>query len=281
MELWVQESQVEEYSKWWEGLYILPPEVTSLGKTREYLVRKYWGEKIVLMDDDLTFYWRRDPSDWHLTCPPPEALVQMFGEVEDALESYAHVGLSGREGQNRESGYSVVCTRYMRLLAYNTALWPSSGIRCDRLNGLSDFDTNLQLLRAGLPNLVYYRWAQGQRSTASPGGMSGQRSHATHTAEVLALCELHPGLVVPYQKRNRSGGAFGTRDEVMVSWKQALGWDARAEQIVTPFARVCRELDEARDLADRLQVELTRAERLLERWGLQGPLRPESLPPSL
>lgn len=207
------------------------------------------------MDDDLTFYWRADPADWHLTTPPPEALEQMFEELDDALDSYAHVGVSGREGQNREAAYAAECTRYMRLLCYNTALWPAD-VQCDRLDGNGDFDTNLQLLRAGLPNKVFYRWAQGQRATQTPGGMAGQRTHDTHTAEVLALCELHPGLVVPTQKRNRSGGDFGIRDEVQVAWKQALGWDARAGRIETPGERWWRELAELR--ARVREMETTR-----------------------
>jgi hypothetical protein len=218
-------------------------------------VRKYWGEKIVLLDDDLDFYWRADPKDWHLTTPPPIALENMFAEIEWKLNDYAHVGVSGREGNNRVMDYAVQNTRYMRLLAYNTALWPES-IMCDRLDGMSDFDTNMQLLRAGLPGCVFFRWAQGQRSTQSPGGCSLYRTNDSHAAEVVALCDLHPGLVTPRYKRNRSGGLFGHRDEVTVAWQLALGWDARKGAIVSPTERMARELAEARRRIAELEREL-------------------------
>ncbi len=265
VEIWVQHDQYEEYSKYWEGVRELPWNIKTLGATREYLVKANWGQKIVLMDDDLTWYWRKDPKDWHLTAPPAWAMEQMFQEIDEALDTYAHVGISGREGQNREPSYAVENTRYMRCLCYNTALWPTH-IVCSRLDGVSDFDTNLQLLRAGLPNKVFYRWAQGQRSTQSPGGMSGQRTHDSHTAEVLALCELHPGLVVPTQKFNRSGGAFGTRDEVQVAWKQALGWDARAGRIETPGERWNRELVVARARIAELEAQLAEFSRDVSRF---------------
>lgn len=242
-ELWVQEGQVGEYAKWWLDLHILPTGVTRLGATRQYLVDRYRGEKIVLMDDDLTFYIRQNPADWHLTIPSPEDLEGMFAEIEALLNRYAHVGVSGRERQNTMSGRVEENTRYMRLLAYNTALWPDD-IRCDRVDGMSDFDACLQLLRAGLPCAVLTRHAQGQRATQTPGGMAGQRSHESHSAEVAALCELHPGLVTPTQKQNRSGGPFGYRDEVIVSWKYALGWNSRPHT-PSPYERLSADLTAA------------------------------------
>jgi TET-Associated Glycosyltransferase len=245
VELWVQERDREIYDLYWDGVHVLPPHITRLGPTREFLCRRYRGEKLVLLDDDLSFYWRVDPADWHLTTPPPHALEQMFREVEDALDSYAHVGISGREGQNREPAYAVECTRYMRFLAYNTAMWPEH-ITCDRLDGMSDFDTNMQLLRAGLPSRVFYRWAQGQRSTQTPGGCSLYRTHDTHAAEVASLCELHPGLVTPRYKVNKSGGVFGHRDEVTVGWQLALGWDARKGRVDSPTELMARDLADLR-----------------------------------
>lgn len=255
VEIWVQDQEQELYDLYWEGVHVLPPHITRLGPTREFLIRHYWGEKIVLMDDDLHWLWREDVTRWQLTVPPPWAIELMFTEIEAALDTYAHVGISGREGNNREMAYSVNCTRYMRVLCYNTALWPD-GIMADRLDGMSDFDTNLQLLRAGLPSLVFYRWAQGQRSTQAAGGCATYRTHDTHAAEVLAMLELHSGLVTPVQKRNRSGGEFGVRDEVQVAWKQALGWEARAGRIETPAERLAKELAAARARIAELELDL-------------------------
>lgn len=257
-EIWVQSHEQELYEKYWTDVCVLPPEITRLGPTRQFLTRHYWGEKIVLLDDDLDFYWRANPKDWHLTTPPPDAMVQMFAEVEEALDTYAHVGLSGREGQNREMAYAVECTRYMRFLAYNTAMWPDH-IRCDRLDGMSDFDTNMQLLRGGLPSKVFYRWAQGQPYTQSPGGCATYRTNDTHAAEVAALCELHPGLVTPRYKVNKGGGIFGHRDEVTVGWKLALGWDNRPGRVESVTERLNRQLADAEAQLDLWCADRERA----------------------
>lgn len=235
----------------------LPPEIQRLGPTRQFLVDHYRGERIVLMDDDLGFLWREDPARWQLTVPPGWAIEQMFSEIDRALDDYVHVGVSGREGNNRVGEYSVECTRYMRLLAYDTSRLPLDVV-VDRLDGMSDFDTNLQLLRRGLPSLVFYRWAQGQGSTQSPGGCATYRTHDTHSAEVAAMLELHPGLVTPVQKRNRSGGEFGVRDEVQVAWKLALNWDTRTRGVDTPGERMARQLAQSRARVAELEdVALT------------------------
>lgn len=265
VELWVQAHEYENSCLYYDGVHCLPEHIRTLGATRQFLVDLYWGEKIVLMDDDLTFYWRADPDKWQLTIPPADELASFFAdELDDTLDRYAHVGLSGREGQNRESAYAVENTRYMRFLAYNTALWPQDRrVRMDRVDGMSDFDVNMQLLRAGLPNRVFYRWAQGQRATQTPGGMAGQRTRETHFAEVRQMCEMHPGLIVPRKKVNVSAGAFGVRDEVTVAWKMALGWDSRAP--VSSWSEIGMLSEQRQALqakVDSLEAELARAREL-------------------
>jgi hypothetical protein len=218
----VQAHEQEEHEAIHHSVLVLPPWIDNLGATRQWLIDQFYGQKIILLDDDLSLYVRNDPDDWHLSIPTDHQVVEMFRDIGERLDTYAHVGVSGREGQNRLQGEWVDNTRYMRILAYNTAMWPSS-IRCDRVNGMSDFDTNLQLLRAGLPSSVAVRWAQGQPSTQTPGGCSENRTHSTHTAEIRRMMEMHGDLVKPRTKVNRSGGEFGTRDELTIYWGRALG----------------------------------------------------------
>lgn len=196
----------------------LPPEIRNLRATREWMFNNHGDEKMVLLDDDIDFYIRADPEDWHLTTPSDHQLAQMLEEVDVALDTYHHVGISGREGNNRVTEYSVESTRFMRFLAYNKI---PADVR-PRVDGMSDFDVNLQLLRRGLPSLVFYRYAQGHKGTQTPGGCSLTRSHSTHEAECAKMQELHPGLVSPRQKTNKTGGEFGTRTELTIYWKRAL-----------------------------------------------------------
>jgi hypothetical protein len=204
----------------------LPEWVDNLGPTRQWLAEEFWGQKYVLLDDDLTLYRRQQRDHWHLVECTDRDAEEMFEEIEQKLDDYAHVGVAGREGHNHARGYGVECVRYMRILAYNSRLWPAH-VRSDRVSGMSDFDVNLQLLRAGLPSYVFSRYGQGQGSTQAPGGCALNRTHETHDREVDLLVAMHPGLVRKVRKQNRSGGEFGDRSEVVVSWKMALGHDLR------------------------------------------------------
>lgn len=207
-----------------QSILSLPPSIRTLGATRRHMlevVAPEVGGKIVLLDDDLTFLFRPKAGDWHLKLATGEDMMILWLRVGLALDKYAHVGVSGREGNNRFGDEPEESTRYMRVLCYNTSLFPP-GVEVGRVDGMSDFDLNLQLLRAGRKSLVFTRWAQGHRGTQQPGGCSGQRSQESHTREAEFLAAAHPGLVKLRQKSNKTGGDFGTRTEVTVSWKKAL-----------------------------------------------------------
>lgn len=214
-------------------IYVLPKGINNLGPTRNYILNNtgLFGSKdgkVILLDDDLDFYWRPDPDDWHLHTPGPRELEQMFEEIEAALDDYAHVGVSGREGNNRILYYATESTRYMRVLAYNTQLIPED-IPIGRIHGMSDFDLNLCLLRAGLPSKVFYRWAQGHKSTQTPGGCSITRNHQTHSDEIDQMLVWHDGFVRARIKENKTGGEFGKRRELTIYWKKALASSGAGE----------------------------------------------------
>jgi len=225
----VQRHEFDDHCRVWDGkvaqILALPSEIDNLGPTRQYLLDSYRGEKIVMLDDDLVFLYRIQPPAWQLGTYSRDSVLDPFEAIERMFDAgYAHCSISGREGNNRVGQEIVECTRYMRLLAYNTALFPSH-VRIDRVNGMSDFDTNLQLLRAGLPSAVNFWFAQGQGGTQQPGGCSLNRTHKTHSAEIDFMCETHGGLVRRRQKVNKGGGEFGSREELTVYWKRALGHD--------------------------------------------------------
>lgn len=205
----------------------------GIARTRLWIGRhaQQRGEdRFLMLDDDVWFYTRttHDPKDAHLEYSKPEQVNAMILGVSQALEHYAHVGISAREGNNRldqqvkVSDWTVTakeCTRTLRALAYQT----SEFLACEhgRVEVMEDFDVNLQLLERGLPNLNIAHWAQGQRQTNAPGGCSGYRSHEVQDQSARRLAELHPGLVALRQKNNKSGGEFGQRTEVTIYWQKA------------------------------------------------------------
>jgi len=224
----VQEHEFAAYSEAYPTTTIipLPPEIRTLGPTRKWCLANLPNAegKLILLDDDLSISVRRDPTDYHLKVATVDEVVECFEAVEDLLDRYAHVSVSGREGQNRmspEESLPLFNGRYMRFLAYNVKLFPDRDM-CGRVDGMSDFDLNLQLLRAGCESAMVTRWAQGHKGTQTPGGCAEQRTLEKHAAEVDFMVESHAPFVKAVYKNDKTGGEFGKRKEVFIQWKKAF-----------------------------------------------------------
>jgi len=192
---------------------------TSINDKRHKIAQRA-GPKLIMLDDDLEFYRRKQPGHWALRVTLENELRVLLERIGKALDTYAHVGVSGREGNNRMPEPHVENTRYMRLLAYRTEEY----LACTHplVNFVEDFDANLQMLRKGMPSLVITDWAQGQKGTQTPGGCSLARTHARQEESVKALAARHPGFVRLREKHNKSGGEFGHRTESTIYWKKAF-----------------------------------------------------------
>ena len=202
----------------------LPKDIRTLGPTRRFMLERIaplHNGRVILLDDDLDFMYRNKEGDWHLKAATAEQMENLFHLVEEALMTHAHVSVSGREGNNNLPDEPVANARYMRFLAYNTGLFPP-GIHVGRVDGMSDFDLNLQLLKKGKPSLIFTRWAQGHKGTQTPGGCSEQRTLESHAAEVDFMVEQHAPFVKSYFKNDKGAGEFGKRKEVRIQWKKAF-----------------------------------------------------------
>jgi hypothetical protein len=216
---------IQDHESWlydWPHKIILDKDIKTITPTREAIrtfciVNKI--DKCVMLDDDLQFYIRKSTEDWHLRDPDVAELNGLFNKIELELDIYAHVGVSGREGNNFVKEYSSNNTRYMRLLAYRVKEWNECTYNTEIME---DFDINLQLLLKGYPSYVFYHYAQGQRQTNAPGGCSTWRTHELHERNAYKLARLYPNFVTTRQKENKSGGEFGHRTEVTIQWKKAF-----------------------------------------------------------
>ena len=151
-------------------------------------------------------------------------MKQLMQHISDHLDTYDHVGVSAREGNNRIGVGGLDLrndnTRTLRALAYRTDSF--LGVVHGRVDVMEDFDVNLQILRGGGSNTSLHYWAQGQSMTNAPGGCSTYRTHEVHERSAEKLAELHPGLVRLRLKENKTdAGGFGTRKEVTIQWKKA------------------------------------------------------------
>lgn len=230
----VQRHEWELYFKLKEkygcNIICLPERITRIAPTRQFIAEhcKIFGiKKFVMMDDDLTFYNRRhqDSQDenewWRLSGADPGEVYDMIYTMFEDLDTYAHVGISGREGNKWCREAWTENTRYMRVAGYQTDAYLSCEL--NRIDCMEDFDVELQLLEKGYPCKVYYCWAQGQGKSNEEGGCSVWRTNEVHNNAAQLLLELHPDSVSLRQKFNVSDPTdFGRRLEVTVQWKQAF-----------------------------------------------------------
>lgn len=196
----------------------------GIADTRQWIIntaQKRSEQKLVMMDDDLTFA-KRNPDDKtkFLTCTDKDKLT-MLKAVEKLVDKYTHVGVLGREGGNRITEDVALCTRMMRLYAFNLPKLKASGAKYTSGLVMDDFDMILQLLRKGHPNAVLCSYVQNQPGSNTAGGASTYRTPAVTKATVEALERIHAPFVKVVEKTTKSSWGGGTRLDVLVQWKKA------------------------------------------------------------
>lgn len=229
--LLVHEDEVEVYraNNPDATILVLPDDLKGIAKIREYIVRTLsGGEKVLTLDDDLSFYRRKEPTSHHLVDAEPLDVAAMLAEIENTLDTYAHVSIAPREGYPHYAMHGGVPikminenVRYVRVIGMNPAKIPAS-LEFTRCPVMEDFDVALQLLRAGLPSATLVAWAQGQPQTQADGGCSLYRTQEMQSEAAYRLQDLHPEFVRVKLKQNASGGDFGSRTDVQIYWKKAF-----------------------------------------------------------
>ena len=199
---------------------VVPEDIKGISKKRQYIHENTTDNKIVMLDDDLRFYIRKSTNDWHLRYLEPDEYPALFGLLDTWLDTYAHVGVSAREGNNRVEHLAVENTRYMRVLGYNLDMF--DGVELGRVEVMEDFDINLQLLRQGKPSKISYYYAQGQKSSNAAGGCSEWRTIDVHNEGAERLHNLHPDFVKIVEKETKTAWNGMPRKDVQVQWKRAF-----------------------------------------------------------
>ena len=220
----VQEQEYASYSRRFPEMCVpLPREIKRLSPTRQWIMdyaKEQGMDKIVMMDDDLTFAVRRDDTT-KLHKATPEDVKDIFQWLKLQLDDYAHAGISAREGNNTVAEGRKEVGRMMRLLAYDVDAFHKEGIRFDRIDTKQDFDVTLQFLRKGMPNSIGYWAAHNQAGSNVAGGCSTYRDQEMMSRCSNELAELHPGFVKVVQKETKTSWGGGVRTDVVISWKKA------------------------------------------------------------
>ena len=211
--------EVKEHKKEHPHVIAQPARIQNIAEKREWIMKNAESEKIMMIDDDCSFY-ARGPKGLLKEYATDERLIDTFEWVEDELECHAHVGLSSRMGNNRVEDEMCLNTRMMHALAYNLPTVVPL-LKFKRVLMREDFDFTLQLLRKGYANLVRFDVCVAPGSYGAKGGCADERTVAKSDEEARKLAALHPGLVKVVQKDYKGV----PRLEVVVQWKRSYRHD--------------------------------------------------------
>ena len=206
-----------------DNILVLPPSVTNLHQTRQYLLDNVHTGKALEMDDDIVFSVRRTDDPTKFGPMQEQDYYDMFTAIGSALDNYKMVGVVAREGANRNTDTVLVATRQMRLHAYDAEYFKEHNLRWDMLRspGPEDFAMILQLLTRGEANCVLNQWCQNQGSNTS-GGCSTYRTLDVHHDACHHLAELFPDFVKTVRKKTKGAWGGQERTDVIIQWKKAL-----------------------------------------------------------
>jgi hypothetical protein len=208
--------------------YVVCP-LQGITRVRRWILEQSPANKVLMLDDDLIFAVRtgslgkdKDGNPFHrYKHTQREQTGALFQMIEQKLDSYAHCSISPRQFCAQEMRDWRENTRQLRFLAYHRPTVIRHA-KLGRVEVMEDFDITLQLLRAGYPNCTGYHYTQDQPGTQTAGGCSSYRTHELQDVSARKLAELHPGFVTLRQKKNKTGGAFGTRTDVVIAWQKAF-----------------------------------------------------------
>ena len=251
-------SEARAHAKNWPMVAVVaqPDSVKTIADKRKWIFENADSEKILVMDDDLSFCLRRTTlksfagygssstdkrwAEAKKKTPGVDGLVKLtdgqhdakvgaiFTATERMLTEYAHGGIGPRLMNNMRGWEFTTNMRVMYALAYHV---PTVLKHCElgRITTREDFDYTLQLMRAGFENAVY-TWACVEQYTGynAPGGASDERTIARSNSDAKLLARLHPGLVRIAEKEYKASWDKNAseisrkRIEVVISWAKAV-----------------------------------------------------------
>jgi hypothetical protein len=201
---------------------VQPDPTWRIAQVREWIMQECLRlryDKIIMLDDDLTFATRISAGDWHLRPIEGEELIPEFERLEQMLgPAYPHVGFGVRQGNHLAGTGWKYAARMCHTLAYYLPIAATeASFVFGGLELREDFAFTLQLLLKGHPNAVWMETVANQVTNA-PGGCSTYRDLQMNNAEARKLKALFPGYVSIVERDYKDG----TRLEVICQWQKAL-----------------------------------------------------------
>lgn len=199
------------------GFPCLHAPVEGISATRQWILDNSTDDKVVMLDDDLNSWARRNHFTGQYVKAGPDEIMEGFELLDELLSDHAHAAIGHRQFANTKPLVDYG-TRAMRALGYRKDVLARENIRFT-LPLMEDFEVTLKLFRAGYPNAVIYGLVQDQPGSDRPGGCKDWRTLERHNAAAEALAAMFPRFV---KLKDVEGWAIGTRKDVSIQWKKAL-----------------------------------------------------------
>jgi hypothetical protein len=174
---------------------IVPFGGQGIGAKREFILNMKKTGKLIMFDDDLTFYKRLEDGSKFARMSHLDS-EQMITDIVAFLDKYVMVGMVDKfMSQTKPRGF-VECTRCNKVLAFNRDMfpdpWPSFRVPHDE-----DHDIHLQLITRGYRTAVLTEYSKSDPVEA-PGGCTDWRSEAVFDLTYKMLLEFWPTIVTIY-----------------------------------------------------------------------------------
>ena len=196
------------------------PDEYRFPQIRQFIMETFEGSHL-LLDDDLVPFRRMDGTT-KLRNPTDEQFVELWDELDNLSDLYAHGAISAREGNNHVLEDMVENSRAMRAHFYDSAVMRETKLKFTDSRIKEDFHSTLWMLTRGYENCVLYKWAQNQSGSNTAGGCSRYRTDRLMTEDAHALHNMYPDFVTVVQKTTKSSWGGGTRTDVRIQWKKAF-----------------------------------------------------------
>lgn len=217
----------------------IPLDCSGINNVRQFIIEHCTDDKVLMIDDDLSFFHRPDLEFVELYQATGEQILEAIKWIDKKLDDYAHCSISART-QNFQTTSRL--QRHNTLELEATRPWRVYGFRKDiilgeelnfhaglEINTMDDFEMTLNLLELGYPNIVNFNFAHEQRGSNSRGGAATYRD-----LELLKKCALnlearHPTGIVKTVERKTVNSWGGTksnpvfRTDVRIQWLKSLG----------------------------------------------------------
>lgn len=195
---------------------IIPFRGEGIGNKRQFILSLKKTGKLIMFDDDLTFYKR--VSDDKFARMVASDSNQMIDDIVKFLDSHVMVGMVDKfMSHTRPRGF-VECSRCNKVLAFNRDKlpdpWPEFRLPHDE-----EHDVHLQLITRGYRTAILTEYSKSDPVQA-PGGCTDWRSPEVFEETYRLLLKYWPDIVGIHDIINKKNEIIGTR--VSYRWKKAM-----------------------------------------------------------